>query len=210
MLLLQPIMLNIFIVLLPMKFKVFILSFLLSLFLFSANAQFESNALNNKNALKTTFLSFYTGSAKITYERALPNHQSFEVTVGCISWGYDSFHNHPVGGLCRLAYKFIFNGNSQYPLNGLYVKPEFALSCFNYNTKAEDHHRTSSNMGTIMGCVGYQWAKRVFVAEGFVGAGVGFGTVADTQYQHGFISRWDYLTLTFGLKIGFSFGKKQS
>jgi hypothetical protein len=41
--------------------------------------------------------------------------------------------------------------------------------------------------------------------DGFVGAGVGWGEPVDLQYHHGFIERYGWLTLTFSVKVGFSF-----
>ncbi len=195
-----------------MNFKIIALSILLSFTFLTTYSQTETKAKNKKNALKVTFLSLYTGSTKITYERSVFDSQSIEITLGRVSWGYDAFDNNPSGMLGRLAYKFIFYGNPNYPLNGLYVKPELAVTGYYYDKESAleevKPQRDFSKMATLMGCVGYQWAKRIFVAEGFVGAGLGIGNPADTRYQHGFITRWQYLTLTFGMKIGFSFGKK--
>ena len=57
-----------------------------------------------KNNLKTTVLSYITGSAKITYERALFDGQSVEITAGRIGVGGDAKHNNPIGLLFLLDY----------------------------------------------------------------------------------------------------------
>jgi len=157
------------------------------------------------NAIKITFLSFITGSTKVTYERATFPGQSFEITGGIIGWGYDKFKVNPKGGLLRLSYKFMFFSKSLAPLNGFYVKPELAFSHFKYNASTG---RTLSSWGTIMGCAGYQWSKKWFILDGFAGIGVGMGTPTELQYHHGFIDRLQCVTLTFGVKVGVAFGKK--
>ena len=169
-----------------------------------------------KNSLKTTFLSFYTGSTKLTYERSLSSNQSIEITGGVIGVGFDGQHNKPSGGLVRYAHKFIFPHNIHYPLNGMYVKPEFALSSFNYDAIGEDYYRKNSTMGTLMACFGYQWGKKVLAFDSFIGIGGALGSECDTYYQHGFIL-WDffnkhckYISLTFGMKLGINFGKKSA
>ena len=50
---------------------------------FVAVQAFSSDNIK-KNNLKTTVLSYITGSAKITYERALFEGQSVEITAGRI------------------------------------------------------------------------------------------------------------------------------
>ena len=183
------------------------LSVAVILFLFCATL-YSQDVSPRKNTLKTTFLSFYTGSAKLTYERAIFSNQSIEVTGGVIGVAFDAKHNEPSGSLFRYAHKFIFSGHSQYPLNGMYVKPEFALSNFHYNNAMENTQRDKSTMGALMGCFGYQWAKRRLVLDGFVGAGGALGKACDTHYQHGFIlwglsdAHSKHIALTFGAKVG--------
>lgn len=168
----------------------------------------HSQTWHHKNAFKTTFLSFYTGSAKLTYERAVKLGQSFEITMGYIGVGFDAHHRQSQGGLFRFAYKFIFFPKEDYPLNGLYLKPELATSLFNFNSEGEQIERLGSKWGTLMACVGYQWAKRIFIVDAFVGTGIGIGNPCEYHYHHGFIDRFSLLTLTFGVKVGFTFGKR--
>ena len=163
------------------------------------------------NAIKVTFLSFITGSTKVTYERATFPRQSFEITAGVIGWGHDKFKVNPKGGLFRVSYKFILYSKSPEPLNGFYVKPELAFSHFHHDFFTEEkNNRTLSSWVTLMGCTGYQWTRKWLVLEGFVGAGMGIGTKTPQQYHHGFIDRLKCVTLTFGLKVGVAFGKKNS
>ncbi len=156
-----------------------------------------------KNSLKTTFLSFATGSTKLTYERATLPKQSLEVTGGIIGVGYDKFGVNPKGGLFRTAYKFIFSKKANAPLDGLYLKPEYAVSIFDYDSKSSG--RVNSSMHTILANAGYQWIIGMLVLDGFVGAGVGLGNPTELNYHHGFIDCYGWLTLTFGMKIGVAF-----
>jgi len=152
-----------------------------------------------KNTLKTTFLSYITGSAKLTYERATFPGQSFEITGGIIGAGFDKFKVKPRGGLFRTGYKFIFSQS----LSGLYLKPEYAFSAFDFNSKNAD--RIHSQMQTIMCNVGYQWIIKRLVLDGFVGIGVGWGNKTELNYHHGFIDRYGWLTLSFGMRVGIAF-----
>ena len=163
-----------------------------------------------RQAIKTTFLSWFTGSCKISYERAVFNNQAMEVTAGYIGLGYDSFKNHPEGFTARYAHKFILYGNQIQPLNGFYLRPEIIYSYFHYNTEHE-RNRELSKMGSAVFTFGYQYAMKRFVADIFFGGGYVFGTEADTHYQHGFMI-WDFfgkynknIDMTFGVKLGFSF-----
>ena len=157
----------------------------------------------NKNALKITFLSFITGSSKLTYERVTFPKQSFEFTVGIIGVGFDSYQVNPSGGLIRAAYKFNLFQPAGSELSGLYVKPEYAWSFFSYDSS--DGKRNYSSMQTIMGCIGYQHEIKNLVLDFYVGAGAGWGDLVEFQYHHGFIERFGWLTLTFSAKVGFSF-----
>jgi len=183
--------------------------FFLSLFL-STTFHTVAQELLHHNIIKVTFLSFITGSTKITYERATRPHQSVEITGGIIGWGYDKFSVNPKGGLVRVAYKFILYSKSPSPLNGFYIKPEVAFSHFHYNVIDDDfsHNRVLSSWLTLMACPGYQWVKKWFVFDGFAGIGLGMGTNTKFQYHHGFIDRFKCLTLTFGMKVGVAFGGK--
>lgn len=158
-----------------------------------------------KNSLKMTFLSFITGSAKLTYERVTFPKQSVELTAGIIGIGFDRYKNNPRGGLIRAGYKFNLWQPENATLTGFYIRPEYAWSFFDYNSEDENKNRIHSSMQTILFCIGYQHTIKRLVLDGFVGAGAGWGKPVDFQYHHGFIERFDHLTLTFGVKIGVGF-----
>lgn len=169
-----------------------------------------SNELNvRRQALKTTFLSWFTGSCKVSYERAIFSRQTMEFTAGYIGFGHDKFNNNPTGFTARYAHKFILYGNHIRPLNGFYLRPEVIFSHFHYDTNFFE--RELSKMGDAVFTVGYQHAIHRFVADVFFGGGYAFGKEADTHYEHGFML-WNFfkryhkhIGMTFGIKFGVSF-----
>lgn len=163
-----------------------------------------------RNAVKTTFLSWFSGSCKVSYERAVFDNQTMEMTVGYIGFGHDKYKNNPEGYTVRYAHKFILSGNETRPLNGLYLRPELIYSHFHYDPK-EIFGRKLSEMGSLMFTAGYQCIVNQFVFDAFFGGGYAFGNECDTYYHHGF-SLWDYvgtynknIAMTFGVKIGVCF-----
>jgi hypothetical protein len=174
-----------------------------------ANTSSKENIIR-RNAVKTTFLSWFTGSCKISYERAVFSNQTMEFTGGYIGFGRDKQQNNPKGFTARYAHKFILFGKNHQPLNGFYLRPELIYSDFHCNRKTHDE-RTLSRMGSVVFTIGYQYAIHRFVADCFFGSGFACGKAADTNYQHGFML-WDYfgtynknIAMTFGIKLGVSF-----
>ena len=163
-----------------------------------------------RQAVKTTLLSWYTGSCKVSYERAVLSNQTMEITAGYIGVGHDKFKNNPSGYTARYAHKFILFGNDVYPLNGFFLRPELIYTFFHYD-RMTDHERARSKMGSLVFTVGYQYAVHRIIADFFIGNGCAFGNEADTNYQHGF-ALWNcpggdkkIINMTFGVKLGFSF-----
>ena len=56
-----------------------------------------------RQAVKTTIPSWYTGSCKVSYERAVFSNQTMEFTAGYIGVGNDHFKNNPKGYTARYA-----------------------------------------------------------------------------------------------------------
>ena len=83
-----------------------------------------------KNAVKLTFLSWTSGSTKISYERAFTNiKQSAELCGSVIGAGYDKYHNNPLGFTVRYGHKFFMAGyKPEKPLMGFYLRPEAMYS----------------------------------------------------------------------------------
>ena len=174
-----------------------------------------------KNDLKVTVLSLFSGSTKLTYEHTFNNHyltsprtnSSVEITGGVIGWGGDWLNqNNSKGGLCRLAYKFIFHNKIYrcmrpgHLLNGFYLKPELAFSSFSYDSK-DGMERLHNNRLAVMGCVGYQVVYKRFVFDIFGGLGAGIGDENEYNYYHGFIAlpKGSPTAFTAGFKLGVAF-----
>ena len=182
----------------------------------AANPDFVQE--NYLNSIKITFLSWTSGSTKVSYERALPNwHQSGELCASLISAGYDKYNNDPLGFTLRYGHKF-FVHQGDVSLKGFYLRPELIYSRYNYtctntglhNCKASET-RERAVMGALLGTFGYQYLYRRFLADFWVGAGYAMGTPADTGYHHGF-QLWDYfgtsndnLALSFSIRLGICF-----
>ena len=173
---------------------------------------------NYLNSVKITFLSWTSGSTKVSYERALPNwHQSSEICASLISAGYDKYNNDPLGFTLRYGHKF-FVRQGDVSLKGFYLRPELIYSHYNYtctntglhNCRASES-REKAAMGALLGTFGYQYLYKRFLADFWVGAGYAMGTPADTGYHHGF-QLWDYfgtshdnIALSFSIRLGICF-----
>ena len=163
-----------------------------------------------KNAVKLTFLSWTSGSTKISYERAFTNiKQSGELCGSVIGAGYDKYHNEPLGFTVRYGHKFFVAGYTpEKPLMGFYLRPEAIYSHYN-STHSATGARTLTRMGALLGTFGYQYCIGRFIADAWVGAGYAFGTPAETGYHHGFqLWNWfntknDNIALSFSIRIGF-------
>ena len=162
-----------------------------------------------QNAVKITFLSWFSGSCKVSYERAVFDNQTMELILGYIGAGYDKYKNNPEGYTVRYAHKLMLSDRSQ-PLKGFYLRPEIIYSRFRYDAK-DLSERKRSEMGSLMFTTGYQYVVNRFVVDTYFGSGYAWGTECDTYYQHGF-SLWDYfgtknknIAMTFGVKFGFCF-----
>ena len=165
------------------------------------------------NALKFTFLSWASGSTKISYERALPEQkQSAEICASLISAGYDKYHNNPLGFTLRYGHKFFLGDYSaERPFDGFYLRPEAIFCRYTYDSAAPAHPRTLAQMGALLATAGYQRTFGRFLVDGWVGGGYSFGTPADTGYHHGFqVWNWfgtrnDNIALSFSIRLGWCF-----
>mgnify|MGYP003303439359 CR=1 FL=1 len=162
------------------------------------------------NALKITFLSWSTGSTKISYEKALPEkRQSAEICSSLICAGYDKYQNDPLGFTLRYSHKFFVGPyNVNKPLQGAYLRPEIIYSDYKY-THSATGLRTPARMCALLGTVGYQHCFNRIVVDGWVGGGYAFGKASETGYHHGFqLWKWlgkrnDNIALSFSIRIGY-------
>ena len=184
---------------------------LIALFLCFAfvSALYAGEYSAKRNAAKITFLSWFSGSSKVSYERAIFGNQTMETTLGYIGAGYDKYKNNPEGFTARYAHKFFVLDNAL-PLKGIYLRPEMIYSRFRYDAK-DISERKLSEMGSLVFTVGYQYVINRFVIDAYFGSGYAWGAECDTHYQHGF-SLWEYfgsynknIAMTFGVKLGVCF-----
>ena len=169
------------------------------------------------NSVKITFLSWISGSTKISYERALPSiDQSAEICASLICAGYDKYHNNPLGFTIRYGHKFFLADKEKLSLRGFYLRPEVIYSHYTYNAQSNSE-RTLASMGALLGTVGYQYVYKRFLADFWVGGGYAFGKPADTGYHHGF-ELWHWLggynkeigyhpnvAMSFSIRLGLCF-----
>ena len=193
--------------------KKLILTFLL-LFSFSSVVfarQAAKPSTDYLNSVKITFLSWLSGSTKISYERAFPQwNQSGELCGSLISAGYDKYKNDPMGFTMRYGHKFFMLDNDEVSLRGFYLRPEIMYSHY-YYTRSADGARTLANMGALLGTIGYQYVYKRFLADFWVGGGYAIGTPAETNYHHGF-ELWHWfnkvntnLAMSFSIRLGVCF-----
>lgn len=170
-----------------------------------------------KNDIKITLLSIGSGSSRFTYERAIGDNMSAELTLGVVGWGYDFLHHlDSKGYLIKAAYKWnlvpMKKANS--PLAGFYVKPEFAYADFDYSPKniqgdnplvpVEYSH---TRQVALMAECGYQLLLKWFVFDVYTGLGPAFGTGNTYNYFHSFMlfPKEGWLAFTAGFRIGVAF-----
>lgn len=163
------------------------------------------------NSIKTTFLSWISGSTKLSYERAFPSlKQSGEICASLISAGYDKYHNHPMGFTLRYGHKFFIKGKDTKSLMGFYLRPEIMYSYYHYDGKATGT-RDLADMGALLATIGYQYVYKRFLADFWVGGGYAAGTPSETNYHHGFeLWHWfgkeyRHIAMSFSIRLGLCF-----
>lgn len=164
-----------------------------------------------RNSLKITFLSWISGSTKLSYERAFKNiNQSGELCTSLIGAGFDKYDNEPKGYTLRYGHKFFINDNTKKSLMGFYLRPEVVYSHYTYNRQA-DGLRTMADETAFLGTFGYQYVYKRFLADFWVGGGYATGTPAETYYHHGF-ELWHFfnsvntnIALSFSIRLGICF-----
>lgn len=164
-----------------------------------------------RNSFKITFLSWISGSTKISYERAFANiRQSGEFCTSLIGAGRDKYNNDPKGFTMRYGHKFFMNENQKKSLMGFYLRPEIVYSHYSYNRQV-DGMRTLAKSTAFLGTFGYQYVHKRFLADFWVGGGYAAGTPAETYYHHGF-ELWHFfnsvntdIALSFSIRLGYCF-----
>ncbi|MCR4828393.1 MAG: hypothetical protein K5864_02915 [Bacteroidales bacterium] len=163
------------------------------------------------NDFKITMLSLGSGSSRFTYERAFDPRHSAEFTLGIIGMGWDWMNDtHSEGLLVKLAYKWrlLPQRGADSWLAGLYVKPEFVVTHFDYhpfNARASSAQTTFQ--GALLAECGYQLVLRWFVLDVYAGIGPSLGTGNDNNYFHSFMlfPEGGPLAFTAGYRVGVAF-----
>lgn len=163
------------------------------------------------NSVKITFLSWLSGSTKISYERAFPMiQQSGELCGSLICAGYDKYKNNPLGFTVRYGHKFFLADNKKQSLRGFYLRPELMYSYYWYDSKI-NRSRILASMGAALATIGYQYLYKRFLVDVWVGSGYAFGKEADTGYHHGF-ELWHWfgsynanIAMSFSVRLGVCF-----
>jgi hypothetical protein len=184
----------------------------------------ENYSDNRKNAIKLDFISPMFNSTNITYERSLRPGRSFETTLGIIGLGWDAYDANEKGTFLKIGYKFIkspdfYLKGQQYAhlLKGSYIRPEFAVSYYSYQSdyyytySTNPGERTTNLMYAFLLNFGKQWViDDSFLFDWFFGVGYGFGDDDDDFVHHkAFTGGTDEspLAITMGLRIGLVFKK---
>lgn len=196
-----------------MKKHLYVSAFLFLILSISVNAADTvrtAEPADYQNSIKITFLSWLSGSTKISYERAFPDiRQSGEICGSLICAGYDKYQNNPLGFTIRYGHKFFVPDNDGISLKGFYLRPEVIYSHYFYTHSSGD--RTLANMGALLGTVGYQYVYKRFLADFWVGGGYAIGSPAETHYHHGF-ELWHWfdrvntnIAMSFSIRLGICF-----
>lgn len=164
-----------------------------------------------RNSIKVTFLSWISGSTKISYERALKNiRQSAEFCTSLIGAGHDKYDNNPRGYTMRYGHKFFMGQKAKPSLMGFYLRPEIVYSHYQYDSKYLGD-RTLADETAFLATIGYQYVYKRFLADFWVGGGYATGTPAETYYHHGF-ELWHFfdkvntnIALSFSIRLGICF-----
>ncbi len=169
------------------------------------------------SALKTTFLSWSTGSVKLFYEHAFNDKDAVTVAAGMIGAAFDKYDNNPKGYLLRAGYKrnVALRVESK-PMQGLYLMPELLYSNFRYDADEDPSVRKRSKMWTAMLNIGYQYVWNQLTIDAYWGCGYADGDECDTWYEHGFMLcdmlgiKNKNISLGAGIRVGYALGKSSS
>jgi hypothetical protein len=175
----------------------------------------ESNSadlflVQNKNAIKVSFLGPLTGTTTFGYERALKPGQSVEAEIAVIGL---AFNNAELGGGSGIGfsagYKFI--RSPDYYLEGMryahilkggYVRPEINFAT--YQVGSENMNITKF---AALLTLGKQWVfSDVFLVDFFVGFGYGYTTDESSERDYYFPVGYDIpIAGKAGFRIGYLF-----
>jgi hypothetical protein len=198
---------------------------------FTYNADPFSNselyASQKKRALKLNFLSPLNNTTMVGFEQAIKPGRSFEVEVGYIGLGWDTYGDNPSGAVVKFGWKLMRSPDFYatgmryaHALKGGYIKPEIIFA--SYNADGDDYVPLpgfGSGYGTtrenytgvaLLLNFGKQWIfDDAFLIDLF--AGIGYGGILNddpatfSNIHYGFVGgdRDFPIALSSGLRIGF-------
>jgi hypothetical protein len=165
--------------------------------------------VQNRNAIKISFIGPLMGSTALTYERAIKPGQSLELSLGLIGLAFSNENNAAGIGFSG-GYKFIrspdfYLEGMRYAhiLKGAYVRPEFSIATYEARNNS-----ISVTKAAVMITLGKQWVySDVFLIDLY--AGFGYGVTSHSSLDH-----WPYMFAVgkntpiagnAGFRIGFLF-----
>lgn len=192
--------------------KIFISIFML----FVGATLCAQTATGPKNNVKVTFLSIFSGSTRITYERVTGSRTSAELTLGIIGLGYDWLNDaDPTGVIIKAAYKYNLQEKlcADTPLKGFYLKPEVIWTGYDYNNNYEITpkgipSREHVSRWAVLAEGGWQYIFGRFVVDIYAGIGASWGDVNADNYYHGTMMYPDAksnIAVTSGCRLGYAF-----
>jgi len=180
------------------------------------SAEYNSRDLflvQNKNAIKVSFLGPVAGTTTLGYERAIKPGQSIEAEVGLIGLAFNNESRGSGAGVGFSAgYKFIRSPDHYlegmryaHILKGGYVRPEINFAA--YQAKVNDVNRNIANFVVLL-TLGKQWIySDVFLVDLFVGVGYGYASESIANYPSYYFMVGENVPLAgkAGFRIGFLF-----
>jgi len=184
----------------------------------------EYYANQNKHTIKVAFLSPLFGHSEFSYEQYIKPGRSWEVALGIIGLGIDTYGLNPKGVYTKFAYKMIRKPDYylqrmhySHILKGAYIAPEIAFRYATYDNESYDYYTGQYN-GTereeeYAFALTLKFGKQWVIDDGFVidtYFGVGYGASGNQQngpVPFGFIagSSDSPIAVTGGLRVGWAF-----
>ena len=183
----------------------------------------EYYANQSKHALKIAFLSPLFGHTEISYEQYIKPGRSWEMALGIIGLGIDTYGINAKGVYTKFAYKMIrkpdyYSQRMHYShiLKGAYIAPEIAIRFVSYDDPYDYHSgmynedARSEDYGFALTLkVGKQWViEDGFIIDFYLGVGYGIGGDQDNgPIPFGFTAGPSDmpLAITSGLRVGWAF-----
>lgn len=159
-----------------------------------------------RNAIKTSFLSPLFGSLSFGHEHVLSSNVGFEGRLGLIGIGTPAFTNNTSGVYLKVGTKFYLEKNREDLMDGAYIKPEANISMVYGKTGFFD---TGAARRQYALAFLINFGKQHVVAHAFtIDYYMGFGYAISESgywYSHMALGREFPLALSMGMTIGVPF-----